>query len=252
MRRIKMKYGYRVIDDCTGGLNPGEVTLIGGMTSEGKSTFIDNVILNIARNEKKKPNILWVLPNHPIVTELSGLLVNAEGIPMREWEKLSADKKKEIDEKYQKELSGITIMDIRTEPSIKKIKTVLLKNTSGTDLLIIDGLMSLDDKYKIGDDKEYSEFIMQELKSIAKESNCVVLASVYIKGEVDNPEDFSEEALYEPFDDMKKYSDHVFVIERDIPYGKVGMVKIYMNSEDYDGIAVLEWNYELWRMQDIK
>ena len=43
--------GYPSLDDAIGGLGKGQVVLVGGATSQGKSAFVTNIAINVAKNK---------------------------------------------------------------------------------------------------------------------------------------------------------------------------------------------------------
>lgn len=142
--RGQIGYGFKELDEATGGLHQGELAVIASHPSVGKTSFALNVALHVARAGKK---VIYFSLQHD-KEYLEGCIARQSGIPMHEKE-------------------GYTNVRIETENgfSIDGIKEIL-QSEPHVDLVIIDYLQLLSYKKKNNRTLELA-FISVELKRMA-------------------------------------------------------------------------------------
>lgn len=80
--RTGKKTGWPNMDDLYT-VREGEWTLVTGVPSHGKSTWLDNLLVNLARNEGWR-FAMFSPENHPMENHIARLIPKASGVPFRE------------------------------------------------------------------------------------------------------------------------------------------------------------------------
>jgi replicative DNA helicase len=163
---------HRKLTELVGGLRPGEVTLIGGWTSHGKSVFLDDVLLRCAEEAKV----------HLFINEMTSdervdrFIAKKTGIPALHVAHKDTLSKAQLEKVVGAigtlpygitESSGWSAQDIRREIRRRDYDVV------GIDILhLID--------YR--DERDLAS-VSRTLNVAAKESKCHILATVHLKDE---------------------------------------------------------------------
>lgn len=161
------------LSDLVGGMRPGEVTLIGGWTSHGKSVWLDDVLFRASESGAS---------THLFINEMTAdervdrLVSKATGIPsllVAEKERLTQSQLEAVINAIGKlpfgitEAAGWTAQDIRREIRRRQYDVV------GVDILHL---------IEYREERDLAS-ISRTLNVAAKESGCHILATVHLKDE---------------------------------------------------------------------
>ena len=168
--------GLRSIDYRIDGLHPGELFIIAGRPAMGKSVVANNIGVNTAFRNKKT----CIFNLEMSKGELLGRTVASVGkinfgrirngqLEPDEWEKVTYSSNKLI-------ASNLKIYDkIMTLNGIKS-ECKMLKLRKGLDVVIIDYLQLIEVRENIGNREQVVSHITRQLKLMAKELECTVIA----------------------------------------------------------------------------
>lgn len=161
------------LTELVGGLRPGEVTLVGGWTSHGKSVWLDDVLMKAAQHDAK---------THLFINEMTAdervdrLVSKATGIPsllVSEKDKMTPGQLRQVVDAIGKlpfgitEAAGWTAQDIRREIRRRQYDVV------GVDILHL---------IEYREERDLAS-ISRTLNVAAKESGCHIIATVHLKDE---------------------------------------------------------------------
>jgi len=171
--------GFKSIDEATGGLQPGNLIVLGGRTSQGKTSLAVNFAYNLAFSGKKVLFVSLEMTKPELFKKIISL---DTGVP------------------YEKVRSGWL-----TNEQWKKIKDKNNQFYSLGDLIIVDDLFTLDDmhdsisghkpdvviidyiqimRFSKGENRAYQiEETMKGLKQVAKKEKCAVIVLSQINRE---------------------------------------------------------------------
>lgn len=141
-----LKTGFRVIDERTGGLRPGNIYIVAGRPCMGISTTLRSMTINVLRQGAK---VLYCTSGKPIEPEVARLLSNITGrvdIDDVEWDTLSNEQRSLLD-RAKNELSGHSLSFSREKSFsafLADCKTFLSNNHSKLPLIVIDNPILLD------------------------------------------------------------------------------------------------------------
>lgn len=175
-------------DKTFGGFNLGELVVIGGRPSMGKTQLLVNLAMNVSQQfpvaffsyEVSAP-----LLSHRFISCLTGIPVN-ELIQHR----LSEERKNElssIEERFSKH--KIYLMDF-SNTSIESLKNLCKKHVSENKvkMIIVDYLQMMS-SYKYRNNRETEvAYIIRELKNLAKSLNVCIIVASQLSREVDKRE----------------------------------------------------------------
>lgn len=169
-----VEYGYHFLDDKLGGIFPGEMVLVGGITGTGKTTFITRVARNIAVKHKVGMIIAEDRLNDYGVKclyfEIGKIRTgnNYPWIAFRKNEIVSPSLKEELSTaKKNLNLSNMSFLQLGGLPTIDLIEATIEKHhrETGTKIFFLDHLhmMSIDAKYS--KEAQYEE-VMKRLTTL--------------------------------------------------------------------------------------
>jgi len=170
--------GFKDLDDKTLGFQDGELIIIAGRPSMGKTAFSLNIAQNLAIKHKKTIGIFSLeMPKNLLAlrmicseAKVDLLKLKSNKLNKEEWKKLALALCVLAEARiFINDSPAITISDI-------KVLSRKLKSEQGLDLLIIDYLQLIRAKGKFENRQQEITFISQSLKEIAKELNIPVLA----------------------------------------------------------------------------
>lgn len=214
----------RCLDDAIGGLFGGDVIILGGRTSMGKTSLVLGLLSKIAI-ENKQPSIYF----GPEVTKekIYGRLLSSNcRIGFRSLRRGKVEKnQREMLRNFHKKINESPIHILATSGKINAVDIVMqtkslaekLKEEMG--LVIIENLQQLTWPEKTKDRKEEIDLIYGCLKSLAMELNVPIVISSQIKREVEDRED--KRPL--PSDlsgsgDIESLADTILILYRDEYY----------------------------------
>jgi replicative DNA helicase len=169
-------YFSPTLQDITGGLHPGEMWVVGGFSSTGKSAFAVNMVIDILRARDKRV----VIFNTEMTQEtyMTRLMSNISGVPtriIRDRVTIGHEQQESLSKaaRYLRE-SPWKVYD--TIGNIQAIRTeaMRLKNDEGLDVIILDYIQSMDGG--TGEEVRDARTIANVCQSMAKELDCVVVA----------------------------------------------------------------------------
>lgn len=160
------------LNELVGGLRPGEVTLIGGWTSHGKSVFLDDVLVHVSQEAR----------THLFINEMTAdertdrLIAKRTGVPALFVAQKDAMSRGQLAAVVQAipnlpfgitEAAGWTVQEIRREITRRKYEVV------GVDIVHL---------IEYREERDLAA-ISRALNVTAKETGCHILATVHLKDE---------------------------------------------------------------------
>lgn len=168
--------GFEMIDNAFGGLRPGEVTLIGGRPSMGKTSLALRIALNAARAGK---NVLYFTTEcSPMALDirLVSMISGISSSKLREWD--LSDDEWEVFKKTIGEVKKLPIRFVQGD-SFQTIKFCCSDERKAvTDLIVVDYLQLVHNAYAETKEKTQDhaplEFL-KRFKKIARKQNVPVV-----------------------------------------------------------------------------
>ncbi|MFR0367912.1 replicative DNA helicase [Candidatus Phytoplasma palmae] len=196
---IGLSTGYQNLDDITLGFKPEELIILAARPSMGKSSFMMNLALNIARRNKNNQAYVAIfsleMSNEQLGTRIlsSHSLIPHKNIQLgflneNQISLLNASSKElENLNIYFDDSSSVNIIDIRTQCR-------QLKNQNKLDIVIIDYLQLIRKSNKFNNQSFYNRQeevsdISKSLKQMARELKVPVLALSQLSREVEKREE---------------------------------------------------------------
>lgn len=173
--------GFPIIDEKTNGLQQGDLIIIAGRPSMGKTSLALNIVEHVALKEKKPVAIFSLeMPANQIVTRLfssygkinqgrirTGQLNDSEWARMIEARRVFTDKQPQL---YIDDSSVLTPLDVRSR--VRRLK----REIKGMSLVVIDYLQLMTVKENAENRAVEISKISRSLKALAKEVNVPVIA----------------------------------------------------------------------------
>lgn len=243
--------GFRDFDLLTGGLQKGELIILGGRPSMGKTALALSIAGNVAIYGKKKVAYFSLemskgrLTNRILAKEahVDGIHLDTCCITDKEWEKLINCAEMIADaDLYIDDTMKTTIDDICN-------KCIALKKKSGLDLVIVDYLQLICSDEKDCKRQQELENISRRLKNLAKDLNTPVVILSQLSHAVELREnhrpmltDLREAASLEDADMIVLlYRDDYYNAES--KYRGIAEVTIARNRSGQEGTVLLKWNH---------
>lgn len=173
-------YGFRDLDSYTGGMQPGQLVLIAGRPSMGKSLFLSNVAEHLARLGKR---VLFCSAEMPDDQLMDRTLAGVSGVPL---ERLASG---HIGQEDEGRLSGaigvvadwpLYLLDSAdmTTADVRAAATEMRLRHGGLDLIAVDYVQLLKDRGPKGaNDNSRVAYISSQLKAIARACEVPLLAA---------------------------------------------------------------------------
>ncbi len=187
-----VRTGYYQLDDMTSGLRPGELIIVAGRPSMGKTTFGLNVAMNAAIQDQKRVAIFSLeMSASNIVRNMLCAQARFEGQRLRRGGRfLSGDDQRRLaDAAGPLFEAGLFIDDTPSlTPTILRSKCRRLKSREGLDLAVVDYLQLME---AIGTIKSVESrqqeisYISRSLKGLARELEIPVIAMSQLNREVE-------------------------------------------------------------------
>ncbi|MGL9687438.1 MAG: replicative DNA helicase [Candidatus Phytoplasma sp. TWB_XP] len=179
---VGVKTGFNNIDDLIGGFKPGQLNILAARTGMGKTAFMLNLAVNIAKvfqNIPKKHNIL-IFSLEMTSEELTKRLISCESqisIKKMEQQKLTREEKLQLlqTEEILAELNILIDDDRNNKIEEVKRKCRQLKFHQGIDIVFIDYLHLLRNDQFLNLNQAIG-IITRELKKLAMELQIPIIA----------------------------------------------------------------------------
>lgn len=174
--------GFGRLDEMTGGLRRGHLSIFAGTSGLGKSTALLNIGMNVAsmkRTDGRRNRVLWFPIEMSAIETLDRIIARAESIAISQVEKtkMHHDHMDGVGEF----LLGFEDLEIEFDES-PRITPAHVRSTAlaqKPDLIIIDYIQLMKPEYTVrgGNKHQALTHISEELKAIAKELDCVILTA---------------------------------------------------------------------------
>ncbi len=185
----KIYSGIKALDQMSGGFSSGNVIIIAGRPSMGKSAFAISLIKNFAINQglpvalfslemTNSENMKRMVSN---ICEIEGNKLDGGTLSPEEWSRIDSCKEKLCAAHIFWDETG------RLSPSELRIKAINFKRLYGIKVIIVDYLQLMTARDTKG--KNRAEVVGQisgELKALAKELEIPVIALAQLNRDVDN------------------------------------------------------------------
>jgi replicative DNA helicase len=244
--------GFDDLDDHTLGLVRGDLIVLAGRPSNGKTSLATHVALNIARHNVDVGRTVAFFSLEMSTRQISektiSNLAQVDSMKMRagclnddEWERA-------MNCLVELAHSGLHVCDAsRLTTSEIKAKAMRLKRDKGLDLIIVDHLSEMGgDKKQVR--RERIGDASRELKAIAKTLNVPVLALSQLNRQVEGRSD-NEPHMSDLADsgDVEQAADVIMFIynEADKVAGSVATIKIGKSRNGKTGYAKLAYRKEM-------
>lgn len=219
-----LKTGFIDLDAILQGLNPGEVIILAGRPSVGKTAFAQNISDYVARNGGKPLFVSVEMPNKQIANRVIASEANLDGrkissgyVSAEEWDRVEETLRRRgiLDAQYWVEDRLSTVPQIRA-------CALRLQRRYGLDLVSVDYLQILraSNRYRGQRVNEITE-ISQEIKALAKELRVPIIVLSQLTREVDKRE--NKRPLLSDLRDsgsIEQDADKVIFLYRDSYYTK--------------------------------
>lgn len=182
-------FGYRDLDDFTGGMYGGDFVIVGARPGVGKSQSLLEITLYNAKYLGK--TVLFASAEMSLAQIAEREIVMESGIDMRRLRSGSlTDQDWDIAQEVVEKVAGMPLYFIKGKLSVASIsqKAKLLKQTKGLNLVVVDYIQLLRDRSdkKVGDNlRERIGYISNGLKNLAKDLDIPVLAACQLNREVE-------------------------------------------------------------------
>jgi replicative DNA helicase len=247
--------GYDDLDDYTLGLVRGDLIILAGRPSNGKTSLSTNIALNIARRSVEQGLQVGFFSLEMSTRQISekaiSNLAQVDSMRLRagclddhEWQRA-------INSLADLAHTGLHICDMsRLNTSEIKAKAMRLRRDKGLDLIVVDHLSEMGGDRKLQRRERIGD-AARDLKAIAKTLNVPVLAlsqlNRCVEGRNDNEPQMSDLA---DSGDVEQAADVIMFIynETDKVAGDVATIKIGKSRNGKTGFAKLAYRKEMNRL----
>ncbi len=184
--------GFEAFDRLTGGLRGGDLLIVAGRPSMGKTTLAINMAENVAVDPKTRGSVLIFSMEMPSEQLMTRMLSSIGGVPLHhirsgrisdeEWMRVTSATSQLTDSRiFIDETPGLSPMDLRA-------RARRVKREHGLDMVVVDYLQLMQVQgSKENRATEISE-ISRGLKALAKELNVPVIALSQLNRSVEQRE----------------------------------------------------------------
>lgn len=186
--KTMIKTGIDSLDAKTGGFPPGMVTVIGADTSMGKSTFMLNIIANIANNNQKVLFISIEDPAHFVNLRLLSRFSGVDSMKLAQHKELTFEEFQSLEQAQKRILSDNVTIDDSTGQTIQRIKrtAMRLKAKGQLDILFLDHIGELANHF---DATSSTGSNAMQLRDLAKDLDIPIVVASQINREIKNQKD---------------------------------------------------------------
>jgi replicative DNA helicase len=179
-----VRTGYLAFDDMTTGLKPGELVIVAGRPSMGKTTFALNAAMNAAITDKKKVLIFSLeMSAQNLVRNMLCALARFPGQRLRRsaGQFLSQDDLRRLADHAGALYDAPILIDDTGSltPSLLRAKSRRVKSRQGLDLIVVDYLQLMDAMgatRNVDSRQQEISYISRSLKSLARDLDVPVIA----------------------------------------------------------------------------
>lgn len=245
--------GFKDYDSRTGGLQGGEVFVVGARPGMGKTAFALSVARNLAIKEKRPVAYFSLemskeqLTNRVLVmeTNVDSTKIKTGNMSDDDWmDLISSADEISTSNLYIDDTAGITVDEICR-------RSTELKEESGVDLIIIDYLQLIGNSGRCESRQQELAEISRKLKELSKTLNVPVmilsqLSSAIALRENHQPmvADFREAGIIEQGADTVIFLHRDEYYNRDSEYRGVVQITFAKHRNDNCGILFLRWDSE--------
>ena len=190
-----VRSGFFQLDDMTSGLSPGELIIIAGRPSMGKTTFALNLAMNAAVQDAKSVAIFSLeMSAQNIVRNMLCAQARFEGQRLRRGGRfLSADEQRLLADAAGPLFEASLYIDDTPSltPTVLRSKCRRLKSRYGLDLVLIDYLQLMEamgTTKSVESRQQEISYISRSLKGLARELEVPVIALSQLNREVEKRE----------------------------------------------------------------
>jgi replicative DNA helicase len=179
-----IRTGYLAFDDMTTGLKPGELVIVAGRPSMGKTTFALNAAMNAAINDKKKVVIFSLeMSAQNLVRNMLCALARFPGQRLRRsaGQFLSQEDLRRLADNAGALYDAPILIDDTGSltPSLLRAKSRRIKARQGLDLIVVDYLQLMDAmgvSKSVDSRQQEISYISRSLKGLARDLDVPVIA----------------------------------------------------------------------------
>jgi len=218
--------GFNVIDDCSGRLQRGELIIIGGRPSMGKSVFARDLISKIALTSDSNFNVAVFSLNISSSRWLRLLLASRAGVNHHKIREGKLESEDWVRLECVAKAIANTPMVIDDSPSIS-VQDVYSKceeldvSMGGLDLILIDDLQLMRQRETCENRKQELREIVRGLKKLAVECNVAIVVLSGVKRSVEKRKDKRPRISdLVGAKDVAPFADTILMLYREEVYGK--------------------------------
>ena len=172
-----LRTGFHGLDQMTGGLRPGETTIVAGRTSMGKTALAVNIAEHAARHEGAK--VLYVsleMGRLELADRLLSSVARVDSYRMRAGH-IDAQERSKLVEAANLVSSAALTIDDSPSRNVREIGAVArrMKRRKGLDLLVVDYLQLVEPDDRKAPRQEQVAAVSRRLKGLARELEIPVL-----------------------------------------------------------------------------
>ena len=182
-----IKFGYGQVDNITGGMTRGEITVIAGRPSMGKSTVMINIVRKLIENGMKVMVFNREMTNVEMMKKI--FVIESGDISYRRLRlmQLTDDERKEV-EKTKKTISK-KYENLRMFDDIRDLSSAVAQINKFKPDVIIDDYIQMVNVPTIDDKRLQIVEVMQHYKWLAKSLNCSIILLSQLNRELEKKAD---------------------------------------------------------------
>lgn len=239
--------GFVELDYCLGGLQKGNLYVVGGRPGMGKTAFALNVARYVTMYQGKA--VLYVSPGGSVHQMVTKMLLMDSGVDLQ---KICMGTYGDEEKEKVKAFAGNWekckfFMDTPAELSVERFSESLQEflNTQELDLLVLDDLQLLTCEREVSSRQEEVTVICAELKKLARNLNLPILLLSQLSRAVEQRPDHRP-MLSDLRDSgaIEQYADAVLLLYRDEYYfrdtEKLGIAEVIVGKNKMGAVGSVE------------
>lgn len=249
-----LTFGYDILDEASGGIQPGEYALLVARTGVGKSLMVCHFALRWARAGKRVLVISCEMPTLQMVARLDAMIggFNPRYFRTRENPDLLLVKHEQVKEELRaiRERGGDIFFPRSREVSTQRLRGLIADRRP--DVVVIDGVYLLrhEEASNVSSDWQRLKASSNEIKQICLEENLPVFATSQLKRTGKDDGYTLEDIAYS--DSLGQDTDLVLVANKFAGVANQLTVEIIKNrhGESYGG-TVIRVDWDLGTLQEV-